>query len=72
MNYLNYSNAFWDCFGFHIAEVSNMLQNQAIMPDWAISLDCLDNKLKISSIHFTSVFQRCHYSYSVPAWLNEK
>ena len=28
MNYWNYSNALWDCFGFHIAQVGNILLNQ--------------------------------------------
>ena len=38
MNYLNYS-ALWDCFGFHIAQVRNILSNQATFPYWAIGLD---------------------------------
>ena len=25
MHYLNYHNALWDCFGFHIAQIGNML-----------------------------------------------
>ena len=33
MNYLNYSNALCDWFGFHIAQISNMLPNQATLPD---------------------------------------
>ena len=36
MNYLNYSNALWDCFRFHIAQVGNMLSNLTILPEWAI------------------------------------
>ena len=47
INYLNYNNALWDCFGFHIAQVSNILLNQATLPYWTISLDCLQ-------------FQPCH------------
>ena len=38
MHYLNYHNALWGCFGFHIAQIGNMLPNQAMLPDWAISL----------------------------------
>ena len=40
MNYLNYSYALWDRFIFHIAQVRNMLLNQATLPDWAIVPDC--------------------------------
>ena len=40
MNYSNYSNASWDCFEFHIAQVGNMLPNQAMLPDRAIGPDC--------------------------------
>ena len=29
MNYLNFSNAFWGGFEFHIAKVCNMMPNQA-------------------------------------------
>ena len=39
MNYLNYSNALWDCFGFHIAQVGNILLNQTTLPYWAIDPD---------------------------------
>ena len=39
INYLNYSNPLWDCFEFHIAQVGNMLQNQAMLPNWAIGPD---------------------------------
>ena len=28
MYYLNYHNALWDCFGFHIAQMGKMLPNQ--------------------------------------------
>ena len=41
MYYLNYHDALWDCFGFHIAQISNMLPNQAMLPVWAIGPDCL-------------------------------
>ena len=30
MNYLNYSNASWDCFGFHVAQVGNTLPNRTV------------------------------------------
>ena len=40
MHYLNYHNALWDCFRFHIAQISNMLPNQAVLPVWVISPDC--------------------------------
>ena len=33
MYYLNYHNALWDCFGFHIVQIGSMLPNQAILPD---------------------------------------
>ena len=36
MSYLNYNNALWDSFKFHIAQIGNMLPNQATLPDWAI------------------------------------
>ena len=39
MYYSNYYNALWDCFGFHIAQIGNMLPNQVMLPDWAIGLD---------------------------------
>ena len=41
MNYLNYSNALWDCLGFHIAQVGNILPDQATLPYWAIGPDGL-------------------------------
>ena len=40
INYLNYSNALWAYFEFHTAQVGNMLPNQAMLPDWAIGLNC--------------------------------
>ena len=36
---LNYSDALWNCFGFHIAQVGNILVNQATLPNLAIGLD---------------------------------
>ena len=39
IDYLNYSRELWGCFAFHIAQVGNMLPNQAMLPDWAIGLD---------------------------------
>ena len=39
MYYLNYHNALWDCLGFHIAQIGNMLPNQAILLDRAIGPD---------------------------------
>ena len=41
IHYLNYHNALWDCFGSHIAQIGNMLLNQAMLPDWTIGPDCL-------------------------------
>ena len=35
MNNMNHRTALWDCFGFHIVQVGNMLPNQATLPDWA-------------------------------------
>ena len=32
MNCLNYTNAFLDCFGFHIVQINNILSNQATLP----------------------------------------
>ena len=43
MNYLNYSNALWDSFEFHIALVSNILSNQAMLPEWVTDPNCLLN-----------------------------
>ena len=40
MHYSNYHNALWDCFGFLIVQIGNMLPNQAMLPDWAIGPDC--------------------------------
>ena len=40
MYYLNNHNTLWDCFGCHIAQIDNMLPNQAMLPDWAICPDC--------------------------------
>ena len=39
MNYFNYNNALWDCFGLYIAQVGNILPNQVTLPYWAISPD---------------------------------
>ena len=39
MCYLKYHNALWDCFEFQIAQIGNMLPNQAMLPDLAIGLD---------------------------------
>ena len=36
-NYLNYSKAVWDCFGFHIAQVGNIIAesgNIALLGSW--------------------------------------
>ena len=45
INYLNYNNALWDCFGFHIAQVSNILLNQQHCPigqsAWTVYNSCL-------------------------------
>ena len=41
MYYLNYHNALWDCFGFPIVQISNMLLNQAMLPDGVIDPDWL-------------------------------
>ena len=40
MYYLDYHNALWDCFELHIAQIGNMLPNQAMLPEWAIGPDC--------------------------------
>ena len=53
MYYLNYHNALWHCFGFHIAQIGNMLPKQTMLPDWAIGLDYSQNKLVI---RFTDPF----------------
>ena len=39
MNRLNYSNASWNCFEFHIVQIGNMLLNRAMLSDWAIGPD---------------------------------
>ena len=39
MYYLNYHNALWDCFWFHIAQIGNMVPNQVMLPDWALNPD---------------------------------
>ena len=44
MHYLNYHNALWDCFGFHIAQIGKMIPNQAILPNSAISPGRLPNQ----------------------------
>ena len=46
INYLYYSNALWDCFGFHMAQIGNMLPNQSMLLDWAIGPDCLAELLE--------------------------
>ena len=44
MNYLNYTNALWDCFGFHITQVGSIFPNQATFHYWAIGPDCFYNE----------------------------
>ena len=38
--FLNDSFALWDCFEFQIAQVGNMLPNQAMLPNLAIGQHC--------------------------------
>ena len=44
MNDLNYGNALWDCFEFHIAQIGKMLPNQETLPDRAIGPDWLQKQ----------------------------
>ena len=50
MNYLNYINALCDCFEFLIAQVDNMLPNQAMLPDWAMGPDWWTIPRKVESL----------------------
>ena len=71
--HLNYHNASWDCLEYHIAQIEDMLSNQAMLPDRAIGPGCLLRLLcagTISLVSFLDLFGpiagatnyiTCHY-----------
>ena len=46
INNLIYCIASWDCLGFHIVQVGNMLTNQATLPDLAFGPARTGNQVK--------------------------